>query len=996
MTKSPRKNFEVSSSRFWFTMKRLSVGIAFIALSSSILLVSDWNRRKPSVKRIPHVAMMQHASQAILDEGVQGMIDGLAEGGFIDGESIVIRRYNAENDVPTANAIAKEITGGQFDLVLTTSTLSLQAVASANKAGKTIHVFGLVSDPFGAGVGINRENPTDHPRHLVGIGTMQPVAEAFRLAKTLFPGLKTVGVVWNPAESNSEANTLIARDICQELGIKLVEANVDSSSGVFEAASSLVARGAQALWVGGDLTVNVAIDSVLAAARKGRIPVFTNIPPNAKRGALFDLGPNYYEVGRLTGELAAEILRGADPATISVKNVVPEKLVINRLALDGLKDPWPLPQDVRIHADILIDEAGVHEKSVATIIKPPAGRVFRIGLVYFAPEPGAEACMDGLFNGLRDLGFVEGKNLEVRKAHAQGEIVNIPSILQNFDSQNLELIISMTTPCLTAACSVVRDTPVVFTYVYDPIAAGAGKSFTEHLPNVTGVGSFPPIEDTIDVIKKLVPNVRSVGTLYNSSEANSRKVISVARELFHKQGIKLEEVTVTTTNEVFQAVQALGTRKIEALWITGDNTALQAFEGIAKIAAELRLPLIINDPEFTERGALVAVGIGWYQTGYAASKTVARILLGESPAKIPFENVAVKQVVLNQEVARKLGITFPEELIEEAKQSGEKGIYQTGTKPDVPAPLARKWRVNVIEFNDVLDVEETEQGVVAGLREAGLVEGRDYEVKVQNAQGDMPTVNSMVDAAITQGADLLITMSTPTLQAALQRARNVPIVFTYIASAIAAGAGHSDEDHLPNVTGVYTGGAYDDMIAHIRELLPSVRVIGTLFVPSEVNSVYHKDQLVNVAKKAGIDVVAVPANTNSEVSDAALALSSQKIDAICQIPGNLTASSFPSIVQAAGRFRLPIFAFQSVQAPGSVITLARDYHDAGREAALIAVRVMRGENLGTIPFKPYRSTKIIVNLDAARAAGLTIPSSLIQQAEEVIGKRHGNHEAANR
>ena len=991
MTKSPRKDFPVSRSRFWFTIKRLSLGIVLIALTSSVLLISDWNRRKPGGKRIPHVAVMQQASQAVLDEGVQGMIDGLAESGFVDGESIVTKRYNAENDLPTSNAIAKEITRGQFDLVLTASTLSLQAVANANKAGKTIQVFGLVSDPFGAGVGINREDPLDHPRDLVGIGTMQPVAEAFRLAKKLFPGLKTVGVVWNPAESNSEANTLIARETCKKLGIKLLEANVDSSSGVYEAASSLVARGAQALWVGGDLTVIVAIDSVVSAARNGRIPVFTNIPPNAKRGALFDLGANYYEVGRLTGDLAAEILRGTDPATIPVRNVVPEKLVINRLALEGLKDPWRLPQDVLTQADVLIDEAGVHEKSIATIPKPPVGRVFNIGLVYFAPEPGAEACMEGLFNGLHDLGFVEGKNLEVRKAHAQGEIANIPSILQNFDSQNLDLIVSMTTPCLTAACSVVRNTPVVFTYVYDPIAAGAGKSFAEHLPNVTGVGSFPPIEDTIDVIKKLVPNVRSVGTLYNSSEANSRKVISVARDLFRKQGIKLEEVTVTTTNEVFQAAQALGTRKIDALWITGDNTALQAFEGIAMIAAELRLPLIINDPEFVERGALVAVGIGWYQTGYAASKTVARILLGESPAEIPFENVAVKQVVLNPEVARKLGIKFPEALIEEAKQSGGKGTYQTGAKKDVPTPLSKKWMVNVIEFNDVLDVEEAEEGVMAGLREAGLVEGRDYEVKVQNAQGDMPTVNSLVDAAITRGADLLITMSTPTLQAALQRAHNVPIVFTYVASAIAAGAGHSDEDHLSNVTGVYTGGAYDDMVARIREVLPSVRVIGTLFVPSEVNSVYHRDLLVSAAKKAGIEVVAVPAETNSEVSDAALALSSKKIDAICQIPGNLTASSFPSIVQAAGRFRLPIFAFQSVQAQGSVITLARDYHDAGREAALIAARVMRGENPGKIPFKPYTRTKMIVNMDAAGAAGITMPQSLIEQAQEVIGKKHGNH-----
>jgi len=84
---------------------------------------------------------------------------------------------------------------------------------------------------------------------------------------------------------------------------------VDNSSGVLEAASSLVSRGVQALWVGGDVTVNVAIDSLLNVAKKGRIPVFTNLPPNAKRGALFDLGANYHEVGRIVGDLAGQVLR---------------------------------------------------------------------------------------------------------------------------------------------------------------------------------------------------------------------------------------------------------------------------------------------------------------------------------------------------------------------------------------------------------------------------------------------------------------------------------------------------------------------------------------------------------------------------------------------------------------------------------------------------------------------------------------------------------------
>jgi len=313
----------------WLVFRRLSFGFALIAFTSSVLLMSDWNRRQSGTKRIPRVAILQQASQPIIDEGVQGMLAGLAESGFTDGQSLIIRRYNAEGDIATANAIAKEITSGQFDLVLTATTLSLQAVANANKAGKTPHVFGLVSDPFGAGVGIRRGNPLDHPRHLVGIGTMQPVAEAFRLAKKLFPNLQTVGEAWNPAEANSEAQTLKAREITAQLGITLLEANVDNSAGVFEAVSSLVSRGAQALWVGGDVAVSTAFESVLTATRKGGIPVFTSLPGNAQRGALFDLGANYQEVGRVTGVLAGQILHGSDPATLPVEEAVPHKLLVN-------------------------------------------------------------------------------------------------------------------------------------------------------------------------------------------------------------------------------------------------------------------------------------------------------------------------------------------------------------------------------------------------------------------------------------------------------------------------------------------------------------------------------------------------------------------------------------------------------------------------------------------------------------------------------------------
>jgi putative ABC transport system substrate-binding protein len=268
-----------------------------------------------------------------------------------------------------------------------------------------------------------------------------------------------------------------------------------------------------------------------------------------------------------------------------------------------------------------------------------------------------------------------------------------------------------------------------------------------------------------------------------------------------------------------------------------------------------------------------------------------------------------------------------------------------------------------------------------------LVEGRDFELKIGNAQGDMATLSSVVDSALADGADLLITMYTPTLQVALRRAQSVPVVFTYVSSAMAAGAARSLEDHAPNVTGIEMMGAYDQVFALLREFLPSARRVGTLFTPAEVNMVINKEKMVIEGQKAGIEVVPVAVNSSAEVSDAALAMLSRDIDAVCQIAGNLTAASFGGIAQAARRAKLPVFAFQKSQAlGGAAVTLARDYHDAGREAALMAVRIMRGESPARIPIQSFTKTTLMINRSAARSVGMNIPPSVMQQNPVIVGE----------
>lgn len=297
----------------------------------------------------------------------------------------------------------------------------------------------------------------------------------------------------------------------------------------------------------------------------------------------------------------------------------------------------------------------------------------------------------------------------------------------------------------------------------------------------------------------------------------------------------------------------------------------------------------------------------------------------------------------------------------------------------------KTWKVHLIEYVNVVDTEECEHGIRAGLKESGLVEGSDYTLMVRNAQGDMATLNALVQAALADRADLIVTMSTPALQSAMRQTSDVPIVFTYVADPFVAGAGKSDTDHVANVTGIYVPGAYAEVIAVLRECLPNAKTVGTLFVPTEVNTVYHKDQTAAEAKKVGIHMEAVPVATATEVSDAARALCSRRIDAVCQVGGNLPASCFTPIAQAAQQRRLPIFAFLTSQAnDGAAVTIARDYFDAGRETGLIAARVVRGEKPAAIPFAPMRKTELIVNLPAARACGLTVPPDVLRRAGKVM------------
>jgi ABC-type uncharacterized transport system substrate-binding protein len=351
-------------------LKKIALGLALIAVSAGILLYSDLASRRVTAGAGPakhqlKVAVVQHAAIPTLDDGISGALAALRERGYSDGGRISVHAYNAQGDISTANAIAKEVTSSDFDLIFSVSTISLQTIANANRFATPprTHVFSLVSDPYAVGVGVSRENHLQHPPYMTGYGSLAPVEDAFNMARQLNPGLKRVGLVWDPSEANSLVTTTLARAVCAKMGITLIEANAENSTAISDAVGSVITRNADAIWISPDLVAAHGLDLIVSKARVARIPVFTSVPRKQPTGALFELGANYFAIGHSAGQLAADVLDGKSPATVPVENIMPVTLQINKLALRNLRDKWTLPDSVLAQADVVEDETGRHTKS---------------------------------------------------------------------------------------------------------------------------------------------------------------------------------------------------------------------------------------------------------------------------------------------------------------------------------------------------------------------------------------------------------------------------------------------------------------------------------------------------------------------------------------------------------------------------------------------------------------------------------------------------------
>ncbi len=298
----------------------------------------------------------------------------------------------------------------------------------------------------------------------------------------------------------------------------------------------------------------------------------------------------------------------------------------------------------------------------------------------------------------------------------------------------------------------------------------------------------------------------------------------------------------------------------------------------------------------------------------------------------------------------------------------------------------KRWKLTMIKYEDMRQTEDAERGFRAGLADAGLREGIDFEIVSRNAQGDIATVLTMLDAVAVDGTDMLVSLQTPTLHAAVKRSAGLPLVFMVVANPfVISSVGSGDSTHLPYLTGVYTYTTFDRMLRYVKGCIPNVRRIGTMYANAELNATFYKNELMTAGTRAGIEVEMVGVQSKASVPQATQELCDMGVDAIVQIEDNLTSATFGTIIKVARENKKPVFSFVNDQAEkGAVMAVAPDYVRGARTAAGYAARIMKGERPLDIPFGRIDKFDFIINMDAAKKAGIVIPQSILDQADKII------------
>jgi putative tryptophan/tyrosine transport system substrate-binding protein len=291
-----------------------------------------------------------------------------------------------------------------------------------------------------------------------------------------------------------------------------------------------------------------------------------------------------------------------------------------------------------------------------------AGKVYRIGILETIPASHNAAKLDALRKGLRDLGYVEGRNLIIEYRSADGRAERFPDLASELVGLKVDLIVTRGTPAAKAVKSATGTIPVVMAAMGEPLAVVATLAHPEG--NITGLTTFS-IELTgkrVEVIKELVPNLSRVALLQNMSNPVAPPEWEETKTAARSLGLQAELLDVRSQGDLSRAFELAVRQHVEALVIGIDGLTQMYQQTIVDSVARNRLPAIYPDRAFVDGGGLIAYAVNYPDLYFRAAGLIGKIFKGAKPADLPIEQPTKFDLVINLKTAKSLGLTIPQSL----------------------------------------------------------------------------------------------------------------------------------------------------------------------------------------------------------------------------------------------------------------------------------------------------------------------------------------------
>jgi putative ABC transport system substrate-binding protein len=295
-----------------------------------------------------------------------------------------------------------------------------------------------------------------------------------------------------------------------------------------------------------------------------------------------------------------------------------------------------------------------------------AAEMKTVAVTAIVEHPALDAARDGIREALAEAGWKEGENLAFSYESAQGNPATAAQIARKLVGDEPDVIVPISTPSAQTVVAATKDIPVVFTAVTDPVAAKLVASLEKPGGNVTGMSDLSPIGKHLDLVKEIMPTVKTLGVIYNPGEANSITLLELLRKESPARGIALKEAAAPKSSDVLSAAQSL-VGAVDAIYVPTDNTVVTALEAILKVGTQNRLPVFAGDTDSVPRGAIAALGFNYRDVGRQTGAIVARVLKGEKPGDIAVQGVEITELFVNPKAAEAMGIAIPEAVVGRAK-----------------------------------------------------------------------------------------------------------------------------------------------------------------------------------------------------------------------------------------------------------------------------------------------------------------------------------------